>query len=158
MKFRVRVCFAVFFYFLCISLLYAGGIEAKENTYVGSKACKECHEKEYSNYEKFSKKASSFESIKKMKSELTPSEYKGCFECHTTGYGKPGGFVSEKTTPDLKEAGCEVCHGPGSAHIKSEDPDDIKCSEISMKDCTKCHNKNRVKDFGFKPLIFGGAH
>ncbi len=158
MRTRVRACSAVFFYFMCILVLTAGNLAAGENRYVGSKACRECHEKEYLNYKKFSKKASSFESIKKMKSKLSPSEFKACFECHTTGYGKPGGFVSEKSTPDLKEVGCEVCHGPGSIHIESEDPEDIRLGSISIEDCTKCHNKSRVNEFGFKPLLFGGAH
>ncbi len=99
MSFRVKIFFMVFFYFICLLIVCTGNLAAKESRYVGSRVCKKCHEKEYSNYEKFAKKASSFESIKQMKSKLTPSEYRKCFECHTTGYGKPGGFVSEKSTP-----------------------------------------------------------
>ncbi len=129
----------------------------KEKRYVGSKACKECHEEEYDRFQRFAKKSHSFESILRMKKGLTGSELKTCYECHTTGYGRPGGFVSEEETPELMNTGCEVCHGPGSAHIKSEDPADIK-TEITMEDCTTCHNKERVKAFNFKPLIYGGAH
>ncbi len=158
MRFRKKACFSAVLCLFCILVLSAGSMAAQAKKYVGSKACKQCHEKEYSNYKKFAKKASSFESIKQMKSKLTPSEYRGCFECHTTGYGKPGGFVSETSTPDLKEAGCEVCHGPGSVHVQSEDPDDIRLDDITIADCERCHNKTRVKEFGFKPLLFGGAH
>ena len=51
----------------------------------------------------------------------------------------------------------EACHGPGSAHVESSDPKDIK-NNVSEKDCTVCHNPDRVEAFRFKPLIYGGAH
>ncbi len=130
---------------------------AAEKKYVGSDACKSCHEKEYSNYLNFAKKAKSFESIKKMEKKLTPDEYRGCFECHTTGYGKPGGFESEEKTPHLKQAGCEVCHGPGSLHIDRGDPDMI-IRDVTLENCNTCHSKERIEAFDFKPLLFGGAH
>ncbi len=126
-------------------------------TYVGSKACAECHEKEYSNYSKFSKKAHSSASVKIMASDLDSEEVKECYGCHATGYGKPGGFVSYEETPDLADAGCEVCHGPGSLHVEDGDPEFIK-SKLDVKDCEVCHNADRVENFNFKPLIFGGAH
>ncbi|MBW1780711.1 MAG: cytochrome c family protein [Deltaproteobacteria bacterium] len=125
--------------------------------YVGSKACMECHEMEYENFKKFSKKSSSFHSVTIMKKGLTDEEVKACFKCHTTGYGKPGGFTSEEETPHLKNAGCEVCHGPGSIHIESEEAEDIK-GQLELKDCETCHNAERVKAFNYKPLIYGGAH
>ncbi len=134
-----------------------GEVGANERIYVGSKTCEECHAVEYKNHIEFSKKAGSFESIKGMEQKLTAAEYKGCFECHTTGYGKPGGFVSEDRTPALKNAGCEVCHGPGSLHAQSGDPDDID-HDLTLDACIKCHNPDRVEAFDFKPLLFGGAH
>ncbi len=140
----------------CLPLIYSP-CHAEEKVYVGSTVCKDCHDKEYDNYLKFAKKAHSFQSIKKMEKKLSPEEYRTCFECHTTGYGVKGGFVSEEQTPELKNAGCEVCHGPGSLHVESEDPDDI-VREVTMEKCTTCHNKNRVNAFDFKPLLYGGAH
>ncbi len=74
---------------------------ATEKHYVGSSACAECHEKEYKNFTTFSKKAHSFDSLRGLKKGLTKTEFEGCFECHTTGYGKPGGFSSIKETPEL---------------------------------------------------------
>ena len=125
--------------------------------YVGSKACQECHEEEYNKFTKYAKKAHSYESILKMKKDVTPEEFKGCLKCHTTGYGEPGGFKSVEETPQLKEAGCEVCHGPGSRHCQTEDPADIK-GNLSFHDCEGCHIPEMVKEFNFKPLIHGGAH
>ena len=57
----------------------------------------------------------------------------------------------------LKNAGCEVCHRPGSIHIESEEAGDIK-GELALKDCEACHNGERVKAFNYKPLIYAGAH
>ncbi|UCG14720.1 MAG: cytochrome c family protein [Deltaproteobacteria bacterium] len=126
-------------------------------TYVGSEACKDCHETEHANFMTFAKKAHSFKSILAMRKGLTDKEFRECFACHTTGYGKHGGFSSEEQTPHLKNAGCEVCHGPGSVHIETEDPEDIKGS-LTAKDCEICHNSERVAAFNYKPLIYGGAH
>lgn len=140
-----------------ICFCFAGQGIAEEKFYVGAEACKACHEKEYSNYISFAKKAKSFDSIKKMERKLTPEEYQGCFECHTTGYGKIGGFESEQKTPNLKNAGCEVCHGPGSLHAKGGDPSLI-IRDVTLKHCNTCHSKDRVEAFDFKPLLFGGAH
>ncbi len=165
-KISVKVVFLIWnkFYkkiLYCILLLgfmsLSTYVYASDKTYVGSKVCMECHEHEYENFMNSAKKANSYGSIKVMKSKLTDEEYKSCFECHTTGYGKVGGFISEKKTPELKNAGCEVCHGPGSLHAESNDIEDIKY-ELSLEDCTGCHNSDRVQSFDFKPLLFGGAH
>ena len=126
-------------------------------TYVGSKACAECHEEEYEKFKKFAKKSHSFQSVKKMAHGLTKDEIRHCFECHTTGYGMPGGFVSEEKTPHLKDAGCEVCHGPGSLHAETEDAGDIRGS-LSSDDCATCHSSERITAFNYKPLVYGGAH
>jgi cytochrome c553 len=125
--------------------------------YVGSEKCKECHEDQYESYRKHSKKAHSFKSVEVMARGLTAQEIKKCYECHTTGYGKPGGFRSVSETPHLKNAGCESCHGPGSRHASSEDVADIK-AKLEVEDCTSCHNEERVGAFRYRPLIYGGGH
>mgnify|MGYP001595114370 CR=1 FL=1 len=130
---------------------------AEDKAYVGSLSCRECHEQEYNRFVKYSKKASSYKSIQKMETKLTPQEFTSCFECHTTGYGEKGGFVSVARTPELKDAGCEVCHGPGSLHVETEDPDEI-IGRVDQESCQACHSSDRIEVFDFKPLLFGGAH
>lgn len=136
---------------------HAGEDSGQPTTYVGSAACKECHEEAYASFMTYAKKSKSFESIERLRTRLTGEEIKLCYSCHTTGYGKPGGFVSPEKTPQLKNAGCEVCHGPGSLHVKTKDPADI-ISHLSKDDCEVCHTSERVKAFRYKPLIHGGAH
>ena len=129
----------------------------RANTFVGSLSCKECHPGEYENFMTYAKKSISFQSIERRLKHLTSEEIRQCYPCHTTGYGKESGFVSLEETPHLKNAGCEVCHGPGAEHVRTEDPETI-IGEMSKKDCEICHISERVKAFKYKPLIHGGAH
>jgi hypothetical protein len=139
-----------------LTLAFAQG----EAQYVGSSTCGGCHEKEYNTFMKYAKKAKSDKSVKTMAKKLAPAEVKECYVCHTTGYGKPGGFVSYEKTPELGHAGCEVCHGPGAAHVDSGGSKaKIKgAGRMSVQECEKCHNSERVSNFRFKPMLHGGAH
>jgi hypothetical protein len=130
---------------------------ANPAAYVGPEACQECHEKEYQSYKANSKKVNSFNSVKRMSHALSEAEMRQCYECHTTGYGKPGGFVSEQQTPKMAEASCEVCHGPGALHAQSQSKSDIR-GKIQPKDCLGCHSAERVQAFNFRPLIYSGGH
>ena len=135
---------------------FAGRAE-ESKTYVGSKACESCHSNEFASFSKNAKKAHSFKSVQIMASKLDQAELRECYACHTTGYGKPGGFVSMEKNPELANAGCEVCHGPGSLHAQSGDKADIK-AKLDISDCAGCHSQDRIKSFDFKPMLFGGAH
>ena len=153
----------VLFGFTVLVCLFAiggqgGEVSATEKpAYVGPEKCAECHPDQFESFMKNSKKAKSYTSIQRMAGKLTLEDLKACYGCHTTGYGKPGGFLSEQDTPHLKNTGCEVCHGPGSLHTESEDPEDL-IVDIDVDACMTCHNSERVSAFGFKPLLYGGAH
>lgn len=134
----------------------SGASGAAAQDYIGSAACGDCHVEQYENFTKYSKKAGSRHSVEIMASDLTPEEQRGCYDCHTTGYGK-GGFVDYETTPHLADVGCETCHGPGGEHADMGDPELITLTP-ELETCTACHNAERVEDFNFKPLIFSGAH
>ena len=149
-------------FLLSIVLLLAadppsGRTVEKINRFVGSETCGGCHTEQYDTFQKFSKKAHSFTSIEKMKKGLTDREILECYRCHTTGYGQPGGFQDPVKTPELKNAGCEVCHGPGGDHVDSENPKKIR-RKMAIKNCEECHTSQRVKSFKFKPLVHAGAH
>jgi len=154
---------SIFLAFVCLaaiglmaSAIHAGAEESKA-VYVGSETCQGCHNAQYDRFMASSKKARSYGSIQKMQKKLTPSEFKDCFKCHTTGFGEPGGFTSAEETPVLKNPGCEVCHGPGSLHAESGDPADL-AFKVSLQVCNKCHKSERVAAFGFKPILYAGAH
>ena len=115
--------------------------------YTGSRSCKGCHEYEY---EKWSTKshAHAYDTLKRVGSEVDPE----CVGCHVVGLKYEGGFVSEHETSDLKDVGCEVCHGPGSEHIKS-----LGMTETAdpKMDCTDCHTpENSVNYAGNEAVYF----
>ncbi|MCL1985439.1 MAG: cytochrome c family protein [Betaproteobacteria bacterium] len=134
----------------------AAGTDA-DTKYIGSAACKQCHEQEYERFFKYSKKAHSKRNVEKMRPKLSREELEGCYSCHTTGYGKKGGFVSYEQTPGLGDIGCETCHGPGAAHAESGEVASI-IRKPSVESCDVCHNAELVRSFNFKPLRYSGAH
>ena len=137
---------------LAIAAAMAAGVGAKaqaaENSYVGGKKCMKCHFKEYSTWKK-QEKAKAFEAI------ADEPDKELCFPCHTTGYGKPGGFKDEETTPKLVNVQCESCHGAGASHVElataakaagGDPPPEVKAAIVlTPTNCADCHNTH-VKD------------
>lgn len=121
---------------------------ADGNAYASAKKCMKCHFKQYSEWKK-TDKAKAYEAI-----ENEPDK-ELCYPCHTTGYGRPGGFVDAETTPDLKGVGCGSCHGPGEKHIElataakaagGDIPAEVKAAiMLTPTTCAECHNPH-VKD------------
>jgi len=136
--------------------------DGKDIEYIGGKKCKVCHLKQYKAWEE-TKNAQAFENLKpgvkveeKKKAKLDPSkDYTtdaNCLKCHTTGYGKPGGFKSLAETPDLINVQCEACHGAGGEFAKiMKENKEFKLTEVKAagyvfpsdseaeKQCLVCH-------------------
>lgn len=155
----------------------------KGASYVGKKACKMCHTKQYKSWEE-TKMAQTFEVLKpgvraeaKTKLKFDPqkdyTKTPECLECHTTGFGMPGGYIiaaagDSKAERRAKENGgttCEACHGPGSefkaVHKKimsSKEPYTLEelsklgQRKVDAKVCNICHNRRNPtvgSDFQF---------
>jgi len=131
----VSVCFV--FALIAISKAnkaIAGQANAK---YVSEKKCYMCH-KALAKTHETSKHALSFKCLLDNNQDKNPK----CLQCHTTGYGKPGGFTDIKSTPDLIGVGCQACHGPGSEHIEiglSKEERKQKININASSECVKCH-------------------
>ena len=72
--------------------------------------------------------------------EAKPVHYAGkqaCIECHED--------INEKLETDLHaELSCEVCHGPGDAHIQA--PDSVILEKPSTRQfCGTCHTKTPAR-------------
>ena len=124
--------------------------------YVGSAACQSCHEAEHATWsdQPHARSLASLES--KGKAADT-----ACLTCHTTGFGRPGGFPEDGAPadhPDLASVGCESCHGPGGEHVK----DDVakrgsilaladKCDScVILQICGSCHDDANDPGFEFE--------
>ena len=115
--------------------------------YTGSESCKSCHEYEY---EKWSATphAAALPTLKTVGSAFDPE----CAVCHVVGMKYESGFVSEQKTGDLKNVGCEVCHGPGSEHIRTLGTAKTTGPKL---DCTDCHTPETSGDYaGNEGLYF----
>ncbi len=152
----------VVFFSLMFAIAFFGVTTANADSaeYLGVRKCKMCHMKQYKSWEK-TKMATSFENLKagvkaeaKKKAGLAPDiDYTtdaNCLKCHTTGYGKAGGFTSMADTPKLINVQCEGCHGPGSEYrkIMMKNPKyktaEVKAAGLTVpsedeKTCLKCH-------------------
>ncbi len=116
--------------FIAAACLLFSNAKAAEHTYIGSKKCRVCHIKEHRSWTE-TKMAKAFDILKpgqrkdiKLEHGLDPdkdyTKDAKCLACHTTGYGKPGGFVDVEATPDLVGVGCEVCHGAGGTYVQDQ--------------------------------------
>ncbi|MFV1958185.1 MAG: cytochrome c family protein [Planctomycetota bacterium] len=148
-------------------------------TYISQRSCKKCHFKQAKSWKKTVHK-SAMDLLKpgeradvKKKFKLDPekdyTKDPKCLACHTTGYGKPGGYPAYKETWSEDEAklaknnagvGCEACHGPGSLYTPyKKDHEDFKradvvklglVSPVTKEMCLECHNKeNPVSGDGY---------
>ncbi|HEB88830.1 MAG TPA: redoxin domain-containing protein [Deltaproteobacteria bacterium] len=124
--------------------------------HVGSEACRSCHEKEYATWQ-----TGPHGHAGKTLEAAGKAGEADCLACHTTAYGKPGGFrpgVPIASQPDLARVGCESCHGPGGDHVGdgARRRGTIlslgdKCDTcVILKICGSCHDDANDPGFQFK--------
>ncbi len=170
---------------------------AEETKYVGADQCKKCHFKQFGAWKK-SKMALAFALLaptdastpegkaiaeKKKAAGVDPDKDHRkdakCLPCHTTGYGKPGGYPTEVTEENAAHAAkrqgvqCEACHGPGSRYLpflEKKENENYKRSEVvalglvtpTREVCLGCHNTDSPfapkEDFDFEKRKSEGTH
>ena len=144
----------------------------KGAAYVGVSTCKKCHLKQYKTW-KTTKMAKTFDVLKpgvsaeaKVKLKFDPQkDYTTdpeCLQCHTTGFGMPGGYKipkagnskEKKRAKNNEGTTCEACHGPGSKYAgihknimtkkQKYTFDKLRQAgehKADVKSCTVCHNR-----------------
>jgi hypothetical protein len=107
----------------------------------GTDACRTCHTADAAIWDA-SAHAHAWETLVASGSHVDPS----CQHCHTTGFGRQGGFESVRRSILLTNVGCESCHGPSAAH--TADPKTMTGFGASAKDqCTTCHDHENSPHF-----------
>ena len=107
----------------------------------GTDTCRECHTEACLSWET-SRHSHAWEQLVEQKWEVDPY----CQQCHTTGYGLPGGFASLSRSAALTNVGCESCHGESAAHAadsKQRTPVD------AIGSCVRCHDHENSPHFEF---------
>jgi hypothetical protein len=135
--------------------------------YVGSEACKRCHQKEYEKWE-HSGHAHAYQTLVKAEHPKNRQHDGECVVCHVVGFNYETGFRSEKATPKLINVGCESCHGPCSEHVddtknkkihdlinphrwKADETPEKRHQRLGKIDifCQKCHDIDNSVHFDF---------
>ncbi|HUV51270.1 MAG TPA: multiheme c-type cytochrome [Anaerolineae bacterium] len=127
----------ILFSFFLFNAVIAG--QEKQAKYVGMEKCNDCHSEHVTSYYSW-KYSKSFRIIKMRKKDNDS----GCIPCHTTGYGKQGGFTSVRETPGMINKQCESCHGPASLHLKAPTKrEHQETLSIPKNICTSCHSGHK---------------
>ncbi len=121
-------------------------------SYAGSNACEPCHGYEYDKWST-KKHAHAYQTLVEVGSQYDPE----CIECHVVGLNYESGFVNESSKKDLRDVGCEICHGPGSKHAES--PFESSMGRSPEFGCDHCHTPEHSPGYGadrggyFKKII-----
>ena len=116
------------------------------NNYIGSQACQECHQKEFSQWS-HSSHATAFNTLRTVGREYYPE----CVTCHVTGLGYESGYeIGNPEREHLVDVGCETCHGPGKLHTYTPLKENIR-GQVPEKVCLECHTPEHSP--GFDQLI-----
>lgn len=111
--------------------------------YLGIETCRRCHEDLMSRFVA-SRHFRAFETLRQRGASANAE----CLPCHTTGYGRPGGYDPEKEKEGaayLLGVQCEECHGPGTAHTR-----DGAYARAARQSCRECHTSKWSPDFEFE--------
>jgi peroxiredoxin len=126
--------------------------------YTGSEACQPCHQEEFATWSEQPHAAA----VEKLEAP-SETENPDCLRCHTTAFGRPGGFPTDGRLaeyPDLAAVGCESCHGPGGKHVETEGLESgsiialgDKCDScVVLQICGSCHDEANDPGFEFELL------
>lgn len=147
---------------------------ASPNRYIGTSKCKSCHQAEekgnqYVAWEN-APHSKAFETLggdaaKALGAKLgipDPQKAPECLRCHTTAFGVEPKLVKKGFQVE-QGVQCEVCHGPGEAHMKARfqaaaadrpeekpAPGEILLG-VEQETCLRCHNEESPS---FKPFCF----
>jgi peroxiredoxin len=123
--------------------------------HVGSEACQSCHAKEYESWSAGPHAAA----LASLEAKHKTSDA-NCLKCHTTGFGREGGFPpgsAASAHADLARVGCESCHGPGGDHVAAPTERGKivalgdKCDScVILQICGSCHDAANDPGFEFE--------
>lgn len=71
-----------------------------------------------------------------------------CQQCHTTGYGQPGGFASARKSIAWRNVQCEACHGPSAEHA-AQPSRPTGYSSTAADQCVRCHDHENSPNFEY---------
>ncbi|MEM1347189.1 MAG: multiheme c-type cytochrome [Myxococcota bacterium] len=142
-------------------------VEQGQAFFVGSPQCISCHAEAYALWETTAH-AKAWETLEEQGKHTNPD----CIGCHVVGYEQPGGSAIKNVqypasnelgmewTKDLRDVGCESCHGPGSQHMlfalkgqTAEAKEHIKLEGPAEFCASTCHVPEHSPRFQYETYI-----
>ena len=120
---------------------FANDPERFHGAYVGAAQCEGCHESEYAQW-KTTKHASAYKTLLDAHRHFQPR----CVSCHVVGFGTRTGYRVGAPEEPLANVQCEVCHGPGAAHVESPARSNIH-RLVPESVCVECHTPDHSDHF-----------
>jgi hypothetical protein len=126
-------------------------------TYRGNASCGTCHDEALA-FWKRTGHGRAWATLVREQSDFDLS----CVGCHMTGYLAAGG-ASLSQRPELRDVGCETCHGPGSLHEDAPDDDKKRLTHLDAPEevCRGCHTPEHSDLFSYvayRRRILGPGH
>lgn len=114
--------------------------------YAGNSVCQSCHAPQAEKWHN-TKHASAYSTLEGKGQQFNTQ----CLPCHVTGaFGQPAEMVL-KLAGDLRQVGCETCHGPAKLHAAQ--PHSNKPGKPTMEICLRCHTGDHDDNFIFPEAL-----
>ncbi|MBM4365182.1 MAG: hypothetical protein FJ102_03130 [Deltaproteobacteria bacterium] len=115
--------------------------------YGTSAACSSCHSDRIASWG-FDDHARAWASLESRQAARNPE----CVGCHSTGFGKPGGFsdLEPRLAESYKAVQCEACHGPMRGHAQQDGSGSTPITEAT---CRACHDAANSPSFDYAAYL-----
>jgi len=110
--------------------------------FASNDACVGCHVEETEQW-KTTDHAKALATLHKYKRDRDSQ----CLGCHMTGYLQPFQTTNyDQMVKYFSNVGCESCHGPSAAHVRSIDKKQGTSRKVSAEVCLGCHTHDQALD------------
>ena len=127
--------------------LFPTSKERLDGIYVGASRCTVCHRME-SNQWKTTRHATAYKTLLDAHRHYQPR----CIVCHVVGFRTAHGYKLGDPEEPLANVQCEVCHGPGGAHIAAPATAHMERTPPEST-CLECHNPQHSDAFVYSEKI-----
>lgn len=125
--------------------------------YLGRDACIRCHAPLDAHWARETAHAGAWRTLVERGQTGNPE----CLRCHTTGFGRPGGFRDPATDAHLLNVQCEACHGPMEAHVVAAGRQGFRPPPgppVTEGMCLGCHDAANSPTFDYAAAVQRIAH
>ncbi|HCC53597.1 MAG TPA: hypothetical protein DEQ20_01515 [Desulfobulbaceae bacterium] len=122
------------------------GQMAFPENYAGSTSCQNCHAPQFKNWLN-TRHASAYDTLERKGQQFNTK----CLPCHVTGVLNQAGEIALSLHKDLRQVGCENCHGPASQHAAK--PQSARPLQPTKDTCLRCHTTDHDDKFIFPEAL-----